>query len=134
VENVPEGSVTRGAPIVNASATAFSGFTFEDAVPVASLLFPDPPMAVVETFDGMKLTITMTGAGNAMWAKFQAEADYDVLGEDGGEEARTVLDAKVADINSRFGEWAYKFEQNLGLRLTQTMDELTRPVAASTVP
>ena len=133
IENVPDGSVTRGAPIVNASATAFSGFAFEDAVPADSLLFPDPPVATVETFDGMKLTVTMTGAGNAMWAKFVAEADYQALGEEGGPEARTALDAKVADMNTRFGAWAYKFEQNLGLRLTQTMDELTRPVAAPTV-
>ena len=127
VENVPEGHVTRGAPIVNASATAFSGFTFEDAVPVDSLLFPDPPVAVVETFDGLKLTITLTGAGSAMWARFLAEADYDVLGEDGD---RSALDAKVAEINNRVGDWAYKLEQNLGLRLTQTMDQLTRPVSA----
>jgi uncharacterized protein DUF4340 len=132
VENVPDGAVTRGAPIVNASATAFSSFVFEDAVPVTSLLFPDPPVAVIETFDGLKLTIIMTGAGSAMWAKFLAEADYEALGEETDEAARAALDAKVADINARVGEWAYKLEQNLGLRLTQTMDQLTRPVTAET--
>jgi len=127
VENVPEGAVSRGAPIVNASATAFSGFAFEDGVPVSSINFTDPPVAIIETFDGLKLTVTMVGAGSGMWAKFLAEADYDALGEDGD---RAVLDAEVSDINARAGAWAYKLETNLGLRLTQTLSELTRPVSA----
>ena len=127
VENVPEGAVSRGAPIVNASATAFSGFAFEDGVPVSSINFTDPPVAVIETFDGLKLTVTMVGAGSGMWAKFLAEADYDVLGDEGD---RAALDAEVSDINARVGTWAYKLETNLGLRLTQTLSELTRPVSA----
>jgi hypothetical protein len=127
VENVPEGSVSRGAPIVNASATAFAGFAFEDGVPVASINFVDPPTAMIETFDGLKLTVTMVSAGSGMWAKFLAEADYEALGEGGDREA---LDAEVADINRRFGAWAYKLETNLGVRLTQTLSELTRPVSA----
>lgn len=127
VENVPDGSVSRGAPIVNASATAFSGFAFEDGVPVTSINFVDPPVAVIETFDGLKLTLTMVSAGSGMWVKFLAEPDYDVLGEDGD---RATLDAEIADINARAGDWAYKLEANLGLRLTQTLSELTRPVSA----
>ncbi len=127
VENVPDGAVSRGAPIVNASATAFSGFEFEDGVPVVSINFIDPPVAIIETFDGLKLTVTMVSAGSGMWAKFLAEADYDALGEDGD---RAVLDAEVADINTRVGSWAYKLETGLGQRLTQTLSELTRPVSA----
>ncbi len=126
IENVPDGYVTRGAPLVNASANAFADFTFEDAVPETALEFKDPPIAIIETFDGLKITLTMTGAGSAMWTTVQAEANpaADGVGDP------QALAAEVADINARLGGWAYKMEQNLGLRLTQTFEQLTRPVSA----
>ncbi len=130
IENVPDGYLTRGAPIVNASATAFSSFEFEDAVPASAFTFNDPPVAIVETFDGLKLTLTMTGSGTGMWATFTAEADHEALSAAQGDEAdHAALDAEVAAINARVGDWAYKLDQNVGLRLTQTMDQLVRPVA-----
>ncbi len=75
VENLPVGSVSRGAPIVNASATAFASFVFEDAVPVDSLIYNNPPVAEILTFDGLKLTLTMAGANTGMWAKIVASAE-----------------------------------------------------------
>ncbi|MAN62796.1 MAG: hypothetical protein CMI60_12715 [Parvibaculum sp.] len=132
IENVPSGSVSRGAPIVNASATAFAGFEFQDAVPVESIIFNNPPVATIETFNGLKLTLTMTGAGSGMWSKIVASVAPSRL-EEGAD--KSALEAEVAEINSRIGDWAYKLEQNVGLRLTQTMGELTRPVVdGTTVP
>lgn len=126
IENIPDGFVTRGAPIVNASANAFADFSFEDAVPVSALEFPNPPVAVIETFDGLKIRLTMTGAGSAMWTQIAAEANLEAEGVTDA----AALEAEIADINARLGGWAYKMEQNLGLRLTQTMDQLTRPASA----
>ncbi|MEQ9519192.1 MAG: DUF4340 domain-containing protein [Parvibaculum sp.] len=130
IENIPDGLVTRGAPLVNASANAFADFKFEDAVPASALEFPNPPIAIIETFDGLKITLTMTGAGSAMWTTVLAEANLDAEGVMDPE----AIEAEVADINARLGGWAYKMEQNLGVRLTQTLDELTRPVAAAPAP
>jgi Domain of unknown function (DUF4340) len=129
VENLPVGSVSRGAPIVNASATAFASFEFLDAVPVESIIFNNPPVAEIVTFDGLKLTLTMAGANTGMWAKIVASADRSVIADDAD---TTALDAEIAEINAQMGDWAYKLEQNLGLRLTQTMGGLTRPVVDPT--
>ncbi len=131
IENVPDGFVSRGAPIVNASATAFAGFEFQDAVPVESIIFNNPPIAVIETFNGLKLTLTIAGAGSGMWAKIVASVDPAALQEGADNSA---VEAEATEINARIGEWAYKLEQNLGLRLTQTMAELTRPVAEAAAP
>jgi uncharacterized protein DUF4340 len=120
LENPPVGSVSRGAPIVNASATAFAGFEFLDAVPVESIIFNNPPVVEIVTFDGLKLTLTMAGANTGMWAKIVASAET------------PEAQAEADEINARMGDWAYKLEQNLGLRLTQTIGGLTRPVVDAT--
>ncbi|MGV8997751.1 MAG: DUF4340 domain-containing protein [Parvibaculaceae bacterium] len=114
IENIPAGRSTRGAPIVNGAATAVAGMTFDDAVPVASFNFPDTsPRDVVELFDGTKITVTITGGGGALWAKFVAEG-------------AAADAAKRADtINARVGQWAYKLTKDAGGQLTQSMDLLT---------
>jgi Domain of unknown function (DUF4340) len=131
VENLPVGSVSRGAPVVNASATAFASFEFLDAVPVDSLIFNNPPVVEIVTFEGLKLTLTMAGANTGMWAKIVASADRSMIAEDADTSA---LDAEIAAINEQMGDWAYKLEQNLGSRLTQTIGGLTRPVTEPTAP
>lgn len=129
VENVPDGKVGRGAPLINASAKAFADFAPEDAVPAESFVWPDPPVAVIETFDGVSLRLTMTGAGSGMWVKMVASVNEGALGDLDREQVQARVDA----INARVAPWAFKMEQNVGLRLTQTMDALTR-AAASPVP
>tara|TARA_R110000824_G_scaffold118960_11_gene271795 strand:- start:3996 stop:5096 length:1101 start_codon:yes stop_codon:yes gene_type:complete len=119
IENIPEGLTTRGAPIVNGAATAIVDLVFEDAVPVGSLDFPDTsPVAVVETFDGLKLTFVLTGGGGALWSKVVASVE-----PDGADVA--AAQAKADEINARVAAWAYKLPQTTGGQLTQSMSLLT---------
>ncbi|MDO8421680.1 MAG: DUF4340 domain-containing protein [Parvibaculum sp.] len=114
IENIPEGYVTRGAPIVNGAATSIVDMNFDDAVPVTSFNFPDTsPQVNFELFDGTNISLTVTGGGGALWAKIEATGDE-------GEAA-----TRAAAINSRVSGWAYKLPQAAGGQLTQSMDLLT---------
>lgn len=123
IENVPAGRTTRGAPIVNGAATSIVDLQFEDVVPIASFNFPDTsPRVVFETFEGMKLSLTITGGGGALWTKVVAEVDPALVPE--GTDM-TAVTKQVADIDARVSPWAYKLPQAAGGQLTQTMDLLT---------
>ncbi|MFZ3034638.1 MAG: DUF4340 domain-containing protein [Parvibaculum sp.] len=119
VENVPQGRMTRGAPIVNGAATSIVDLQFEDVVPLASFSFPDTsPQDIFETFDGLRLTMTVNGGGGSLWTKVVASVD-----PDGTDVAAAQKKADV--INATVGVWAYKLPQAAGGQLTQTMDLLT---------
>ncbi|HMM15213.1 MAG TPA: DUF4340 domain-containing protein [Parvibaculum sp.] len=123
LENIPKGRVTRGAPIVNGAATTIVDLTFDDAVPAGSLDFTAiSPKAVFETFDGLRLTIELTGGGGALWAKVTAAADP-AIARPGAD--LKAADAKAAEINARVKDWLYKLPQQAGNQLTQSMDQLT---------
>ncbi|MEN6541589.1 hypothetical protein [Parvibaculum sp.] len=123
LENVPAGRVTRGAPVVNGTATSAVDLMFDDAAPVESLLFPDTsPSAVIETFDGLRISLTMTGGGGALWAKITATADPSIAAP--GSDMKPV-EARAKMLNERLGHWTYKLPQQTGNQLTQSMDLLT---------
>lgn len=123
LQAIPAGRVTRGAPVVNGVVASLVDLKYDDAVPVASLEFPaTSPSAIVETFDGVKLTLVMTGGGGALWAKINAVADPSLVppGTD-----MKAAEEKARAIDARVGKWAYKLPQAAGGQLTQSMDLLT---------
>lgn len=123
LQSIPKGRVTRGAPIVNGAATSIVDLTFDDAVPAGSLDFPaTSPRAVFETFDGLRLSLVLTGGGGALWAKVVAEADPALAAP--GSDMKPV-EAKAAEINGRVKDWIYKLPQQAGNQLTQSIDLLT---------
>lgn len=124
IVNMPAGRATRGAPVVNGVATALAGKGFDDVAPADTLDLPEnTPTVFFDTFDGVRLTMSMGGQGGALWAKFSAEVDP-TLAADGAdsEAAQTRADA----LNARLGAWVYKLPQDVGGQFTQTMDLLTR--------
>jgi hypothetical protein len=119
LQDIPKGRTTRGAPIVNGAATSIVDLGFDDAVPADTMSFPDSsPNAVFETFDGLRLTLTMTGGGGALWAKVVADVEPEASDA-------TAAQKKADEINARVGAWAYKLPQTAGGQLTQSMDLLT---------
>lgn len=123
LENVPKGRVTRGAPVVNGVANTAADLTFDDAVPVASFDFPaTSPQVVIETFDGVRITMVITGGGGALWAKIAAAADPALLAPGVDEKA---AETRAKEIDARVSPWAYKLPQAAGGQFTQSMDLLT---------
>lgn len=123
LENIPAGRVTRGAPVVNGTATSVVDLMFDDAAPVESLQFPaTSPSAVIETFDGLRVSLTMTGGGGALWAKITATVDPSLAAP--GADMKPV-EERAKMLNDRLGAWTYKLPQQAGNQLTQSMDLLT---------
>ncbi|MFN4354040.1 DUF4340 domain-containing protein [Parvibaculum sp.] len=115
IVNLPAGRASRGGPVVNQAAGALLEASFDDVAPADTLDMPeDGPRVVVETFEGMKLSMHMGGQGGALWAKFTAE----------GESEEAALGAE--ELNARLSPWTYKLPQETSGQLTQTMDVLTR--------
>lgn len=132
IVNMPEGRATRGAPIVNKVATVLLDASFDDVAPAETLEFPeDGPRVVLETFDGVRLSMRMGGQGGALWAKFDAEADPALAG-DGAD--MTEAGKRAAELNERLANWTYKLPQDVGNQLTQTMDLLTREAGPADAP
>ncbi|MEX0840369.1 MAG: DUF4340 domain-containing protein [Parvibaculum sp.] len=124
IVNIPAGRVTRGAPVVNGVATAFIGKSFDDVAPADTLDLPEnAPTVFFDTFDGMRLTMSMGGQGGALWAKFVAQVDPELAAEGADADAAA---ARAARLNARLGAWVYKLPQDIGGQFTQTMDLLTR--------
>lgn len=124
IVNLPEERATRGAPVVNGVATAIIGKSFDDVAPADTLELPEnAPTTYFDTFDGMRLTMSMGGQGGALWAKFSAEVDPALAADGVDSEA---AQARAEALNARLGAWVYKLPQDLGNQFTQTMDLLTR--------
>lgn len=131
LDNPPQGRETRGAPIINVSAAAIVHLTFEDVVPEERLDFPaTSPQAIYETFDGLRVRVTMTGGGGGLWAMLHAEADP-ALAPEGADLG--AVEAEAAAINARTQGWAYKLPQAVGGQMTQTMELLTREATGAAV-
>ncbi len=123
LENIPKGRVTRGAPVVDGVANAAVDLAFDDAVPAASFDFPaTSPNVVIETFDGVRITLVITGGGGALWAKVSAVADP-ALAAPGTD--MKAAEARAKTIADRVAPWAYKLPQAAGGQFTQSMDLLT---------
>jgi hypothetical protein len=115
LQSVPRGRSTRGAPIVNGTATAIAAATFDDVVPGETFQFPaTSPRAEFETYDGLQLSLSLAADAGFLWAKISAVAETDF--------AR----ARAQKINERVGPWAFRLPSQLGNELVQTMDLLTR--------
>jgi hypothetical protein len=124
IVNLPAGRATRGAPVVNGVATALIGKSFDDVAPAETLDLPETaPNVLFETFDGVRLAMSMGGQGGALWAKFKAEADPELLPE-GADMA--AAEARAAVLHKRLSPWVFKLPQDVGGQFTQSMDLLTR--------
>ena len=122
IENIPENYITRGAPVVNQAATSLLNTAFDDVVPADTLDLPeDGPKVVVETFDGLRLSMLMGGHSGALWGKFTVELDETLAGE-GADLEKGRADADR--LSARLDGWVYKLPQETGGQVTQTMDVL----------
>jgi hypothetical protein len=120
IANLPEGRVSRGGPVLDGVATALAGVQFDDVLKADQLNFPDTsPVVTLTTYDGLKLTLVMSGAGSGLWAKIDVATTEDAAGDDAATERAKALRARVDG-------WAYKMPSKVTTQVTQTMDLLTR--------
>lgn len=129
IENLPAGTMGRGAPVLNGVVNAAVNLSLQDAVPVKNVNFPEnSPRVEVEGFDGVRLSMVITGGSNSYWVKFLAAADPALL--PAGADLKEAT-ARASAINARLSPWAYQIPEDKGVQLTQVMDQL---VHASVMP
>ena len=115
IANLPDGRVSRGGPVLDGVATVLAGAKFDDVLKASELNFPDTsPVVELTTYDGLKLTLTMSGAGSGLWAKIDVAATDDAAKE------------RAKTLKARVDGWAYKMPSKVTTQVTQTMDLLTR--------
>ena len=119
IANLPDDRVSRGGPVLDGVATVLAGAKFDDVLKAKNFNFPDGSPAVeLTTYDGLKLTIVMNGAGGGLWGKIDVAAMDDAAKD------------RAKKLRARVDGWAYKLPSKVGTQLTQTMDLLTREKTA----
>ena len=115
IANLPGGRVSRGGPVLDGVATALAGVRFDDVLKADQLNFPDTsPVVKLTTYDGLALTLTMSGAGSGLWAKIDVDTTEDAARE------------RADTLRARVDGWAYKMPSKVTTQVTQTMALLTR--------
>jgi len=115
VENVPEGGKVLHETVPNSLGSALGFLSFDDVRPLAEVKFDGANKAVFATFDGLVLTIEVVAVDGQNWARFGAAHDPAAARPEGVEEKhKEIVKApedvakEAADINRRFGVWAYQ--------------------------
>ncbi|MEG9861831.1 MAG: DUF4340 domain-containing protein [Parvularculales bacterium] len=101
--------------LLNEPARIISRLRFDDVLPSEAINFETAWQAVFYTDDGLIVTLTMTGAGNAVWTTLSAQASPDAP-DSVRDEAHT--------INNRLSKWAYKLPFEQAAVLTQPLSAL----------
>lgn len=120
---------------INNTASALDFVSFEDVRPATEVSFADPVTARYETFDGLTVTVTIARPQDddqdENWVRFAAaadpaavpaetaaEGDAETSREAEDQQARDVV-AEAAEIEARYGGWAYRVSTYMADRLTR---------------
>lgn len=118
VVDIPTGMKPAGDTIGNSLGSALGFLDFKDVRQADKVDFTGANQAVFNTFDGVTVKITVikgkNGRKDVHWMKFFAMFDADDINLDGlkdeqKKDMKSAADAKaeVAEINKRYGSWAY---------------------------
>jgi hypothetical protein len=116
--NLPSGREPSSEAAADGLASALTGFTFNDVLPVGQLDFSSAARITTKTFDGLVVTANVIQTGQGYWARLSAEADSSH--PDAQKEAR--------EITARAGPWAYKLPADKGQQFMATLESLLKPV------
>lgn len=128
LQDVEADRATRGAPVMNGIANAVAEAAFDDVAARETISFPDSsPHVLVDSFEGLRYEIVMTGIGTNIWVTVSASLSPEL--KEGADAA--VLQGKVEALNKRYADWAYQIPNSVSGPLMQTKDVLTREGSAS---
>lgn len=115
----------------NALGSAIGFLNFEDVKPLAEVAFEEPVIAEFATFDGMVLRVDVTRRKGAYWARFKARFEagriaVEKLPEDkrGKMKKPAEVEKEAAEINARFGPWAYRLPSYKGKDFVIARDDV----------
>jgi len=147
IENMPEGAKLESRALGNMRdmASALSVIDLNDVLPAERMAFSGDKAskAVLRTFDGLVVEVSLLQKGEDYWARFKASTDpssFIAPGEGGGKETKGGEKAGETDkgrprgadevkkeaqvINARVGGWAYEVPYYKGNPLGTRLEDL----------
>ncbi|HEY3778464.1 MAG TPA: DUF4340 domain-containing protein [Rhizomicrobium sp.] len=125
--NIPKGRELSYSGAADNIAGAVSGFTFDDVRPAREFDFSDGAHVarmVAHTFDGLIVTVRTLQKGQDYWATVSAE----------GQPGKPQAQQQARTIDARASGWAYKLPAYKGRQLMNTLEDLLKPLPATTAP
>lgn len=125
VDNIPEDRTLSYDSIPNVIGDVLEGLTLDD---VEQDTTTTEEMIVTEfkTFDGLTITTRSFERGDMAWASFTAMVDPTL--PDASEEARSLAETEVVEINERVGGWRYQISTFKFEQLTREMEDLLQDI------
>lgn len=129
VADVPEGRSLSFDGVANSIGAALAALSFDEVIAAADLDLGSiaPTVAVFETFDGLRVTVTTWELGDrGRYAAFTAEASAAPGAEDSPRDEETLagIADEAATINQRLDGWAYRLPSFKSEQFVQRMDDL----------
>jgi hypothetical protein len=126
LQDIPEGRKVKTAYTIAAMAGGLVSLAYLDVAVAADKGFDEgATVSVLETSDGLRVTVSVKEDGEDRWLQIAAAFDEALAGEDADAEAV----AKEADeINARHGGWAYKISTYDAENFTRRMADLTEKI------
>jgi hypothetical protein len=114
---LPKGRELAYPGAADATAGALSDFSFDDIKPATAFDFNNAARLVLQTFDGLTVTVDAVTQDSATWVRMYAEAKPG--------EPKTAKEALA--INARTEGWAFKLPAERAASLLPTLESLLKP-------
>lgn len=153
--NLPAGRELKNPGAIETYANTLAWATFEDVakpeVMSTNMQGAEESTAELRTFDGVIITVrSLTKASDTWWTlaakpdpEWQPVApppaplspdDPKAAPAPGSDRTREVVDKEIADLNAKWGPWAYKVPKAKAEALRNTWDDLLKTTAAPAEP
>ncbi len=115
------------ADAVSRLTRAFETVRLSDVAQAGTLNLPEPEHTVmIETFDGLTITLDLATMDATQWATFEvAEADGVADSAEDGDMGSTET---AADVSERLSGWVFALPQHIADRLAPSVESLLAPV------
>jgi hypothetical protein len=125
LQTLPEGRVRHDDPgRANNVAKAIAGLEIDDVRREDAAPFSPDAAVVIETFDGLSLTLDIQREGHDYWARARASYEHSPEAET---RAAMAVAQEVADINARTTGWVFRLPRFKGVQLTSPIENLLMP-------
>jgi len=133
VKGLPSSHELKSEGAADALPRALDTAQFDDVGPAAEAPKTDPVAVTFKTFDGLVLSMTVTGTKGDYWLVAKAsvdEAARDAFAKGEGSAAVPAsgdVDKEAQDLDKRLSGWAYKLPQYLADDLLVTRSTFVTP-------
>ena len=137
LSGVPDGKRIKYQFAVNDVARSFASLQLEDVAPAAEVELEDAAVAAMETYDGLRVTLTGAERDGKYFATLQAAYDSALTREpdmdlaDNASLTPEEVQAEAAELNARWQGWVYELPGFDVRNITKPFAELVEDLPAA---